>query len=93
MMDPRSAKNKIFTGIYQITDKELLQKLGELSWIQSYAKGEIIQSAGEEQEFAAFLISGVVRAYYTSGKGEEITDCFIDGFGYPTLTTDYPHRQ
>ena len=79
---------KVFGGIYHISDKILLQRIEKKALIRTYEKGEIIQQSGGMQENAVFLISGTVRCFFISGKGEELTDCFISDFGYPAMTPD-----
>lgn len=82
------AVTEIFGKIYHMTDPVLMQKLVAAASVQTYEKGEIIQKSGDKQLKAAFLISGVVRAYFSTGKGEELTDCFICDLGYPAMTPD-----
>ena len=87
-MTASEATERVFGGIYHITDTVLLQKLKEIAVIQSFAKGEYIHRSGEKPVAATFLLNGVVRAFFISGKGEELTDCFMSDFGYPTMTPD-----
>lgn len=71
-----------------MTDEIVLARLEEISTITTYRKGQLLQKASKVQANAAFLIKGVARAFYLSGKGEEITDCFLCQFGYPVMTAD-----
>jgi len=87
-MTVSEAVTKVFGGIYHVTDEALLRRIREHASIQTFEKGEIIQRSGEMMEYALFLLSGTVRCFFISGKGEELTDCFISDFGYPAMTPD-----
>lgn len=87
-MNVREAIDTMMRDLYHITDDQTLDRLASCATIGVFEKGEIIQRVGERQANAVFLISGVVRCYFISGKGEEITDCFISDFGYPAMTPD-----
>ena len=80
--------DRMMREIYHITDAPLLQKLGEISSLVTFAAGSDIQAAGEMQENLYLLTDGIVRVFYVSGKGAEMTDCFLTHFGYPVMTPD-----
>ncbi len=85
-MTVKEATEKVFAGIYHITDAGLMQEIQECATIRSFKKGEVIHRSGDRPEAATFLLSGVARTFFTSGKGEELTDCFLSDFGFPAMT-------
>lgn len=62
---------------YQLTDKDMLREMAEHMTIYHAEKGENIVVEGEMQTNVYFLISGIVRGFYFSEQGKEITDCFV----------------
>lgn len=62
---------------YQLTDKEMLRDMVEHMTIYHAKKGEKIITEGEKQTNIYFLISGIIRGFYFSEQGKEITDCFV----------------
>lgn len=87
-MNIREAIDTIMRDFYHITDDQTLDHLASCATIGVFEKGEIIQRVGERQANAVFLISGVVRCFFVSGKGERITDSFLCDFGYPSMSAD-----
>lgn len=87
-MTKQEAVTQIMGGIYHITDTALLHRLEAHGEVRRFERGEVIQHSGTRVAEAMFVISGVIRAYFFSGKGEELTDCFLSDFGFSTIIPD-----
>ena len=92
MLTKSEAVRMIFHELYHVSDPVVLRAIEESSSIKTYKRGEEIHSRGSVQAYARFLCSGVVRGFFLSGKGEEITDLFAENMGYPVMTADIDKR-
>ncbi len=63
--------------ILHIKDKELLKKLEEMAFIETFKKGDEINEEGKQDAFIRFLVSGSVRGYLINHQGKENTTCFL----------------
>lgn len=77
--------DRIYKTIFHLTDEKLIQQLVRISNVRDVRKGEQLAYAGEIQTQVPFLLSGILRGYYTSVSGKEITDCFVLKSGEPAM--------
>ncbi len=63
--------------ILRIKDPELLRKLEEIAFIETFKKGDEINEHGKQDVYIRFLISGSVRGYLINNQGKENTTCFL----------------
>ncbi len=49
-------------------------------------KGDVLQKIGMPVKEIGFLVSGIVRGYYTDANGNEATDCFVVVPGSPAVS-------
>ncbi|MGC2873388.1 Crp/Fnr family transcriptional regulator [Ihubacter sp. mB4P-1] len=55
----------------------LLEELSEAAEMIEIKRGQQVAELGTPPQYAYFLISGVFRAFYINGKGEDVTDFFV----------------
>lgn len=67
---------KLLQQRYHLTDTTALHELVKNLTICQVGKEERIISEGETPTEIYFLISGILRGFYLSEQGKEITDCF-----------------
>jgi hypothetical protein len=80
-MDLQEIWAKILPG----TDPKLLKQLAELSSLRSVERKEITLEVGQIQNKIYFLLEGMIRCYFYTGDGTEVTDCFLTEPGYPVM--------
>jgi CRP-like cAMP-binding protein len=80
-MDLKSFWSRVLPG----TDPEILAKLAKISSIRHLRRKEITVKLGQMQTHFYFLIHGVIRCYFYTNDGTEVTDCFITEPGYPVM--------
>lgn len=73
-----------FTEEVGIED-ELADCLAEISEVRTIRRGEYLVRAGEPQQTANLLVSGVLRGCLVDSSGRETTDCFYYRAGAPLL--------
>ncbi len=82
-----------YTKVLQISERELVEKLSNLTEIKHLEKGELLIREGETQTHLYFLLNGLLRGYFLDMNGRDITDCFGAQRGSPAvpcLTVDAP---
>lgn len=59
------------------SNERLVQALTSQSEFVMFRKKDLIVSAGEKKFYLLFLVHGIVRGYYSTEDGREITDFFV----------------
>lgn len=69
-------REDFFSNKLGISDPVLLATLVSSTSLCNYDKKTILVSEGMVQECVPFLVSGMLRGFFTDESGREITDCF-----------------
>lgn len=69
-----------------LCDPGLVELLGERMKVVHAKKGDVLQRSGMPVKEVGFLVSGIVRGYYTDANGNEATDCFVIVPGSPAVS-------
>ena len=80
---------KLLQQRYQLTDTRMLCALADSITFQHLDKDVKLIVEGETAANIYFLLSGIVRGFYYSENGKEITDCFVYESG-DIIASDVP---
>lgn len=78
-------KEAFLRNVLQIDDELLIQEALEVSDLVVYSKGSHLWQEGDPITRIPLLISGIVRGYFNTEDGKEITDCIVMQSGYPLM--------
>ncbi|MGI6205827.1 MAG: Crp/Fnr family transcriptional regulator [Anaerovoracaceae bacterium] len=70
-------KEKFLQQALNIQDEELLTKFAAASKVIHFKKDSLLIKAGDSQEYADILVSGILRGFFIDFQGKDITDSFF----------------
>ena len=85
-MAERSEVKGFLQNVLGLCDPALVELLGERMTVVHAKKGDVLQKSGMPVREIGFLVSGVLRGYYTDAAGNEATDCFVIVPGSPAVS-------
>ena len=74
---------------FQVLTEVDIQNFISLGRQRSYKKGECFIQEGEVCEEVTFVLNGILRSYYLTDKGEEITYCITFPNNFMTAYSSY----
>lgn len=85
-MADRSEVKVFLQDVLGLHDASVVALLEERMKVVHAKKGDVLQKIGMPVKEIAFLVSGVLRGYYTDAAGNEATDCFVVVPGSPAVS-------